>query len=355
MVWLVDYLTRLGTHYEVTDGVVTKYYFAGSQWIALRKDGVLTYLLSDHLGSTSLVTDASGQVISQTKYKAWGEVRSTSGSELTKYQYTGQYSYEMEFGLLFYNARWVDPSLGRFAQADTIVPPGVQGLDRYAYMNNSPVNFVDPTGHELCDADGWCGYDNSSSGGGVEEETNQSDWTPLEGFGEDDPGLGCRPTWAKCSSSEEYHFTNFQTDILIDEISGHTFFTDYILEMLEFAVPEVRGVRLSIGGLKVSMLAISDILGAVSPFISLPGDQMAKNLKDIYYNDETQTSSYTITITINLRVKDHQTGAMWTSSRFALTVTEDNSGISQTQLVHNSYLEGLVRILENRKNLQNSR
>jgi len=37
--------------------------------------------------------------------------------------------------------------LGRFAQADTIVPLGVQGLDRYAYVNNSPVNFVDPTGH----------------------------------------------------------------------------------------------------------------------------------------------------------------------------------------------------------------
>jgi len=40
-----------------------------------------------------------------------------------------------------------DPQLGRFAQADTIIPPGVQGLDRYAYGNNSPLKYTDPSGH----------------------------------------------------------------------------------------------------------------------------------------------------------------------------------------------------------------
>jgi len=48
---------------------------------------------------------------------------------------------------MFYNARWDDPSLGRFAQADTIVPGGVQGLDRYAYVNSNPMNATDPSGH----------------------------------------------------------------------------------------------------------------------------------------------------------------------------------------------------------------
>jgi RHS repeat-associated protein len=54
------------------------------------------------------------------------------------------------FGLMFYNARWYDPALGRFAQADTIVPEqtqGVQAWDRYAYTNNSPVRYTDSTGH----------------------------------------------------------------------------------------------------------------------------------------------------------------------------------------------------------------
>lgn len=48
---------------------------------------------------------------------------------------------------MFYNARWYDPALGRFAQADTVVPEGVQGYDRYAYANNSPVVYSDPSGH----------------------------------------------------------------------------------------------------------------------------------------------------------------------------------------------------------------
>jgi hypothetical protein len=59
---------------------------------------------------------------------------------------------------MFYQSRWYDPSLGRMAQADTIVPGGVQGLDRYAYVNNSPLNYVDPSGHFGQCHDGQSGY-----------------------------------------------------------------------------------------------------------------------------------------------------------------------------------------------------
>jgi RHS repeat-associated protein len=146
----------IGTHYEVTNPganqTVTKYYYAGAQRIALRTGNTLSYLLGDHLGSTSLTTDAAGNKVSEMYYKAWGEVRYASGNVPTKYQYTGQFSYVSDFGLHFYNARWYDSSLGRFAQADTIVPPGVQGYDRYAYVGNNPILYDDPSGH--C---GWCG------------------------------------------------------------------------------------------------------------------------------------------------------------------------------------------------------
>ena len=49
------------------------------------------------------------------------ETRLSSGLSPTQYQYTGQYSYTADFGLMYYNARWYDPTLGRFAQADTII------------------------------------------------------------------------------------------------------------------------------------------------------------------------------------------------------------------------------------------
>lgn len=51
---------------------------------------------------------------------------------------------------MFYKARWYDPALGRFAQADTIIPEqtqGVQAWDRYAYTNNNPLKYNDPSGH----------------------------------------------------------------------------------------------------------------------------------------------------------------------------------------------------------------
>lgn len=155
----------VGNYYEVvvtdTGTQVNKYYYAGSQRVAMRKNGTLNFIIGDHLGSTSLVTDASGTVINETKYKAWGETRYSSGNEMTKYQYTGQYSYTNDFGLMYYGARWYDSSLSRFAQADTIVPSGVQGYDRYAAMNNNPIKYIDPSGHLPTN----CGPDNIYCGG----------------------------------------------------------------------------------------------------------------------------------------------------------------------------------------------
>jgi RHS repeat-associated protein len=115
----------------------------------MRTNGTLNYLLGDHLGSTSLTTNVSGQIVSELRYRAWGETRYTSGTTPTKYTYTGQYSYTPDFGLMYYGARWYDPSLGRFNQPDTIVPDpnNPQAWDRYAYTFNNPVRYVDPDGH----------------------------------------------------------------------------------------------------------------------------------------------------------------------------------------------------------------
>ena len=51
----------------------------------------------------------------------------------------------------------MDPSLGRFTSPDTLVPTGTQGTqawDRYAFVNNNPVRYNDPTGHKVEDDEG---------------------------------------------------------------------------------------------------------------------------------------------------------------------------------------------------------
>jgi RHS repeat-associated protein len=96
-----------------------------------------------------VTTDSLGNAVAELRYKPWGETRLAGGTTPSKYQFTGQYN-ESELGLYYYNARWYDGSLGRFMQADSIVPPGAQGLDRYAAMANNPVRYTDPSGHRVC-------------------------------------------------------------------------------------------------------------------------------------------------------------------------------------------------------------
>jgi len=67
-----------------------KYYYAGSQRIAMRTGSAdPVWLFSDHLGSTSKAASSSGTVSYTSLYKAWGEARYTSGTAPTTYRYTG--------------------------------------------------------------------------------------------------------------------------------------------------------------------------------------------------------------------------------------------------------------------------
>lgn len=62
----------------------------------------------DHLGSTGVSSDKTGGNVTRQLYEPWGETRS-SGSVQAKNQFTGQYSYSTEIGLLYFVARFVDP------------------------------------------------------------------------------------------------------------------------------------------------------------------------------------------------------------------------------------------------------
>jgi RHS repeat-associated protein len=82
-------------------------------------------------------------------FKPWGEQR--FGASPTQYQSTGQYR-DSYINLYGYRSRWYDQSLGRFIQPDTLVPdPGDPvAFDRYHYSRNSPLRYVDPSGHGAC-------------------------------------------------------------------------------------------------------------------------------------------------------------------------------------------------------------
>ncbi len=76
-------------------------------------------------------------------------------------------------GLSYYGARWYDAKLGRFLSADTIVPgPGnPQTFNRYSYVANNPLRFVDPSGHSLAEFD-------PGPGGGGRSPVTVPAWHP---------------------------------------------------------------------------------------------------------------------------------------------------------------------------------
>jgi len=138
-----------------TQHITTSYYFAGGQRIAMREGGTLTYLHSDHLGSASLATDENGVRVSAMRYTPFGETR--YGDAPTDFRFTGQR--EEDFGWYDYGARLYSASLGRFVSADMVVPDfaNPQSLNRYAYVLNNALKYIDPTGYFLtCNQNGQC-------------------------------------------------------------------------------------------------------------------------------------------------------------------------------------------------------
>jgi RHS repeat-associated protein len=142
----------VGGIFEIRDGQIQLNIFANGARLATVRSGQAYYNHGDHLGSTSLVTNASGQVVEEIGYLPFGATlfRNTydGGVWSSSYRFTGQ-EYDAEYELYNYSARLYDPTLGRFITADTIVPDWTdpQSLNRYGYCRNNPLIYVDPSGH----------------------------------------------------------------------------------------------------------------------------------------------------------------------------------------------------------------
>ena len=114
------------------------------------------FLHKDHLGSISVITDEYGNVSEKLSYQPFGARRNSDwtdsttqlSSAITDNGFTGHEHLD-EVGLINMNARIYDPSLGRFLQADTIVPSiyNSDAYNRYSYVYNNPLSLTDPSGH----------------------------------------------------------------------------------------------------------------------------------------------------------------------------------------------------------------
>lgn len=91
-------------------------------------------------GSTTALTDGSGNSVASYGYDVFGALRSQSGSSDNFWLFTGE-QHDADSGMYYLRARYYDPAIGRFLSQD---PLGAG--HPYVYGSNNPVRYVDPLG-----------------------------------------------------------------------------------------------------------------------------------------------------------------------------------------------------------------
>ena len=141
------------------------------------------YYHYNHIGSTTAITDADGDLVYRIAYGTYGEltgIYDTDGdpvedktavirSENLRFLYNGRYGVETGAdGLYYMRARYYNPQIKRFINRD-IIDGSItdsQSLNKYSYVQGNPISLVDPfglcaqdyfsrAGHELLD---WLGF-----------------------------------------------------------------------------------------------------------------------------------------------------------------------------------------------------
>jgi RHS repeat-associated protein len=136
--------------YEKSGTTETRHLYAAGMRIAKMVVGGATYYVhADALGSTWRMTDSAKAVVFSTSYepfgRSWGTTGSLASSE--RYRFAGERN-DTESGLVYLRARQYDPKVGRFVSADPVLGSlsRPQTQNRYAYVSNNPLKFVDPSG-----------------------------------------------------------------------------------------------------------------------------------------------------------------------------------------------------------------
>jgi RHS repeat-associated protein len=145
------------TESDLSGNLQSEYVFFAGDRVA-RKDfpsGNIEYYFSDNLKTAWVITDAAGNITSESDYYPWGGELQFANGDSNHYKFTGK-ERDSESGLDYFGARYYGNALGRFitpdwaARAATVpyadfVDP--QSLNLYTYVRNIPTSKADADGH----------------------------------------------------------------------------------------------------------------------------------------------------------------------------------------------------------------
>ena len=139
------------------NGSIYYSYDADDKLVSMTLNGTEYFYIRNGQGDiTGLIDTVGTQVVSYT-YDSWGKLVSIEGSLKdtvglqNPYRYRG-YRYDTETGFYSLQSRYYDPEIGRFINADApeilgLSAGNVLGANLFAYCNNNPINYSDPSGY----------------------------------------------------------------------------------------------------------------------------------------------------------------------------------------------------------------
>lgn len=129
-------------------GALSVYYYdEGGRLFAVRRDNILYYVVTDHLGTPLMVVNQSGNIIKIIQYNAFGRMISDNNPnfDLPIGFAGGLTDPNPNIKLVHFGFRDYETDSGRWTGRDPILFSGRQS-NIYSYVNNDPINSVDPTG-----------------------------------------------------------------------------------------------------------------------------------------------------------------------------------------------------------------
>ena len=138
--------TRLMAVYDGNDNLLMRFNYAdGRMPISMTKAGATYYLAYDQVGSLKAVTDTVGNMTKKIDYDSFGNIIGDTNPSFTiPFGFAGGL-HDRDTGLVRFGYRDYSPEVGRWTAKDPILFAGGD-MNLYGYLQNDPVNWMDPFG-----------------------------------------------------------------------------------------------------------------------------------------------------------------------------------------------------------------
>jgi len=141
---------------DLSGNLTDEYVFFDGERVARKSTNGVFYYFSDHLKTASVITDAAGNIKSESDFYPWGGELQFVNNDSNHYKFTGK-ERDSETQLDYFGARYYSSGLGRFISSDWSPTPipvpyadfhDPQSLNLYGYVRQTPTTRLDLDGHQ---------------------------------------------------------------------------------------------------------------------------------------------------------------------------------------------------------------